>query len=84
MPEGNWLYVVVFTFGSREVGLLIREVIDIHTTGAAIDGTLFRQPGVMGSMVIEGKTTRLLDLFELTAAAHPDWAVRNEREGDCP
>ncbi|MGO9114299.1 MAG: chemotaxis protein CheW [Thermoguttaceae bacterium] len=78
MPETNWLYVVVFSLGGREVGLLIREVIDIHTTGAAIDGTIFRQPGVMGSMVLEGKTTRLLDLHELTAAAHPEWVVRNE------
>ncbi len=76
MPETDWLHVVVFTLGGREVGLLIREVIDIHTTDGPIDGTLFRQPGVIGSMVIDGKTTRLLDLFELTAAAHPDWVVR--------
>ena len=26
MPETDWLYVVVFTLGGREVGLLIREV----------------------------------------------------------
>ena len=64
--------------GGREVGLLIREVVDIHTTDGPIDGTLFRQPGVIGSMVVEGKTTRLLDLFELTAAAHPEWVVRKE------
>ena len=78
MPESDSLRVVVFAMGGREVGLLIREIIDIHTTGAPIDGTLFRQPGVIGSMVIEGKTTRLLDLFELTSAAHPDWAVRHD------
>ncbi len=87
MPESDWLQVVVFATrgtgcpGGREVGLLIREIIDIHTTAAAIDGTLFRQPGVIGSMVIEGKTTRLLDLFELTSAAHPDWAVQKEASG---
>jgi two-component system chemotaxis sensor kinase CheA len=78
MPETNWLYVVVFTLGGREVGLLIREVIDIYTTSATIDGTLFRQPGVMGSMVIEGKATRLLDLYELTSAAHPDWVAQKQ------
>jgi two-component system chemotaxis sensor kinase CheA len=78
IPEADRLYVVVFTLGGREVGLLIREVIDIHMTDATIDGTLFRQPGVIGSLVLEGKTTRLLDLFELTSVAHPDWMVRNE------
>ena len=78
MPEAAQVYVVVFTLGGREVGLLIHEVIDIHTSAASIDGTLFRQPGVIGSIVIDGKTTRLLDLFELTAAAHPDWVVQSK------
>jgi two-component system chemotaxis sensor kinase CheA len=78
MPESDWLHVVVFTLEGREVGLLIREVIDIHATDGPIDATLFRQPGVIGSMVMEGKTTRLLDLVELTAAAHPDWVVGKE------
>ncbi len=81
MPETKWLYVVVFTLGGREVGLLIREVVDVHTTSASIDGTLFRQSGVMGSMVIENKATRLLDLYEMTLAAHPEWVVHNEHAG---
>ncbi len=72
MPESAWMHVVVFVMGGREVGLLIRELIDIHTTTAAIDGKLFRQPGVLGSMVIGDKTTRLLDLYEITKLAHPD------------
>ncbi len=79
MPESDWLYVVVSTLGGREVGLLIREVIDIRTTDAPIDGTLFREPGVTGSAVIEGKATRLLDLYELTAAAHPGWVENAEK-----
>jgi two-component system chemotaxis sensor kinase CheA len=78
MAASDRLYVVVFSFAGREIGLLIREVIDIHTTSATIDGTLFRQTGVIGSLIIEGKTTRLLDLYELTSAAHPDWVVRKE------
>ena len=78
MPDTTWLYVVVFALGGREVGLLIHEVIDIHTSETTIDGSLFRQPGVIGSMVIENKTTRLLDLFELAAAAHPEWNIQKE------
>jgi two-component system, chemotaxis family, sensor kinase CheA len=31
------------------------------------------EPGVIGSLVVDGKTTRLLDLFELTRLAHPEW-----------
>jgi two-component system, chemotaxis family, sensor kinase CheA len=77
MPESETMFVVVFTLGGREVGLLIREVVDIHSTSAAINGTLFRQPGVIGSMVIDSRTTRLLDLCELVSAAHPDWVLPN-------
>jgi len=32
-----------------------------------------REPGVIGSLVVDGKTTRMLDLFELTRLAHPAW-----------
>jgi len=78
MPEATWAYVVIFAIGGRDVGLLMREIVDIYTTTGDFDGTLFRQPGVIGSLVIEKKTTRLLDLFELTSVAHPDWVVRNE------
>jgi two-component system chemotaxis sensor kinase CheA len=77
MPDAAGAYVVVFAIGGREVGLLIHEVVDIHATTANIDGTLFRQPGVIGSLVIEKKTTRLLDLYELTSTAHPDWVIQS-------
>ncbi len=78
MPESDWVNVVVYALGGREIGLLIREVVDVHATAAMPDGTLFRQPGVIGSMVIEGKTTRLLDLYELTSVAHSGWVARSD------
>jgi len=80
MPEADWVNVVVYALGGREIGLLIREVVDVHATAAMPDGTLFRQPGVIGSMVIEGKTTRLLDLYELTSVAHSDWVARPDAQ----
>ncbi len=75
-PESNSAYVVVFNFAQREVGLLVQEVVDIREIDTALDGVLFRQPGVMGSAIIDERVTRLLDLFELTEAAHPEWARR--------
>jgi len=73
MPQCDRLYVVVCRAASREFGLLIREVVDIRPFGAKIDATLFREPGVIGSAVIDGRVTRMLDLYELVSRAQPDW-----------
>jgi len=77
-PASPSSYVVVFNFAQREIGLLVHEVVDIHEVRAALDGVLFRQPGVMGSAIIDQRVTRLLDLFELTDVAHPEWAQRSK------
>jgi len=55
------------------VGLLVHEVVDIREVDAQFDAVLFRQPGVMGSVIMAGRVTRLLDVFELTETAHPEW-----------
>ena len=32
-----------------------------------------KQPGIMGSVVIEGQTTLLVDVFDIIATLNPDW-----------
>jgi len=72
-PDSNWVHVVVFTAGGREIGLVVRELIDVQETAIEIDSVILRQPGIIGSMVLDQKTIRLLDPFELAQTAHPDW-----------
>jgi two-component system, chemotaxis family, sensor kinase CheA len=83
------LYVVVFRVLKREVGLIVPELADIRQVSTEVDTTTFREPGVIGSLVVDGKTTRLLDLFELTRAARPDWfsdvpTVADTPQGNAP
>ncbi|MCY2984567.1 MAG: chemotaxis protein CheW [Planctomycetota bacterium] len=69
------LFVIVFRIVDREVGLIapiLRDIRDIHLN---MDSKTLREPGVPGSTVIDGYTTRLLDLFELSRAKHPEWFV---------
>ncbi len=40
-----------------------------------IDSTTLREPGVLGSLVVDGETTRVLDLVELVRIKHPTWGV---------
>jgi two-component system chemotaxis sensor kinase CheA len=67
------LYVVVFTAAGREVGILVPELLDIRAVPTQIDTSTFREPGIIGSLVYEKMTVRLVDLHELTRKAHPEW-----------
>ncbi|MDA8418377.1 MAG: hybrid sensor histidine kinase/response regulator [Desulfobacteraceae bacterium] len=71
--EAAQLSVVVFPFGGKEIGILVSEVIDIVSFSAAIDDTTHKQPGIMGSAIIMGRITMLVDLFEVVATVMPEW-----------
>jgi two-component system, chemotaxis family, sensor kinase CheA len=72
-PETNVVYVVVFNVVGREVGLLVPKVIDIRPIPTNVDTMTLSEPGVIGSLIIDNKATRLLDLFRLTEIARPAW-----------
>jgi two-component system chemotaxis sensor kinase CheA len=77
--ETETLSVVVFTTGGREVGLMVSSIIDVLEAEVTFDSMTFRQPGILGSAILMGRTTLLVDLFGLVAAALPDWVVKPDR-----
>jgi len=77
--ETETLSVIVFTTGGREVGLMVSSIIDVLEAEVTFDSMTFRQPGILGSAVLMGRTTLLVDLFGLVAAVLPDWVVKPER-----
>lgn len=72
------LYVVVFDLRGREIGLVVPLLDDIRRITGKIDVMTFNEKGVAGSMVIDGHATRILDLYELSRLAHPEWFVEQE------
>lgn len=72
-PTMDYIHVVVFQIHGREVGLIAAELNDIREVAADIDGNTFREPGVAGSIVVDDKTVRIIDLYELAFSAHPKW-----------
>ncbi|GAA4434895.1 chemotaxis protein CheW [Bremerella cremea] len=72
-PDMANVHVVVFQIHGREVGLIAADLNDIREVAAEIDGTTFREPGVAGSIVLDDKTIRMIDLYELAFTAHPKW-----------
>jgi len=72
-PAMDNVHVVVFQIHGREIGLIAAELNDIREVAAEIDGNTFREPGVAGSIVVDDKTIRIIDLYELAFSAHPKW-----------
>ena len=67
------LLVIVFMVAGREWGLLAIGPVDSVVTEAVVDGGALKQPGIMGSIILNGKTTLLVDVLDLIRILQPDW-----------
>jgi two-component system chemotaxis sensor kinase CheA len=73
LPDQQDLLVIVLTVNDREVGLLATAPVDAVEANVVVDHTTLRQKGIMGSAIINDKTTFIVDIFELVETVHPDW-----------
>ena len=74
------LFIVVFEINGKEIGLIAPILHDIRQITAVIDDVTLKQRGVMGSMVLDDKATRLLDIYELVKISHSDWLIPREEK----
>jgi two-component system, chemotaxis family, sensor kinase CheA len=72
--------VLVFTDGSRSMGLLVDEIVDIVEERLAIEMTA-KRPGVIGSAIVSGKSTDIIDTGHYLTQAYPDWFGAMDRNG---
>ncbi|MBX6372455.1 MAG: chemotaxis protein CheA, partial [Acidothermus sp.] len=68
--DAEQLTVVVYTQGTRSVGLVVDSVVDIGTEEPDSRGDL-SAPGVTGVVVVDGRVTELLDMEQAILAADP-------------
>ncbi len=73
IADNDDLLVIVFNISNQLVGLLAIGPIDAIEISVSIDDITLKQPGVMGSTIIEGQTTMLVDIFEIVDALFPEW-----------
>lgn len=85
------LLVIVFNVAKRNVGLLAVGPIDAIEIAAEIDDVTLKQTGIMGSTIIDSRTTMLVNIFELVQTLFPEWTeeidafnYENEGEGTVP
>lgn len=72
------LLVIVFVLGGREVGLLATPPLDAIEKSLAIDDSTLKQPGIMGSSIINGHTTLIINIFGIVEAINPTWFEKRE------
>jgi two-component system chemotaxis sensor kinase CheA len=64
--------LVIFSDGHRTMGLAVEAIVDIMEARADIE-LANAQPGVLGSAVIGGRATEMIDLAHYLPQAFPDW-----------
>lgn len=78
LADMNDLLVIVFNLNGKDVGLLAIGPIDTIEISVDIDEVTLKQTGIMGSTIIDGHTTMLVDIFELVQTIHPEWYEDND------
>jgi len=71
LDEEMSLIVLVCNVDGEEIGLLGSMPVDAIRTQADIDGITHSQTGIAGSLIIQNRTTLLVDLYDLLEAARP-------------
>lgn len=68
---------LVFSDGGRQVGIAVDEIFDVveDKMEVELEGT---RPGVMGTAIINGKATQLIDVGHYLTRVYPDWFERDE------
>ena len=74
--------IVVFSEEGRSMGLVVDEIVDIVEDVLKIEISA-AQPGIVGSAIVEGKATDIIDTgYYLTQAFHDWFQNKSAREND--
>jgi two-component system chemotaxis sensor kinase CheA len=71
--------LLVFSDEGRSMGLLVDEIVDIVEDHLNIEVGSSR-PGVLGSAVIKGQATEIIDIAHYLPLAFEDWLHRKDRK----
>lgn len=69
--------LLVFSDGGRSMGLVVDEIVDIVEDRLSIEVSS-KEPGVVGTAVVKGKATEILDVGYYLPLAFDDWFKRHD------
>lgn len=79
-------YIIVFSISGKEVGIIMSKIIDIIRGTYVIDEMTHKQPGIMGSTIINEEITLLADFYGVIDTIMPEWtkALKSKIKEDSP
>ncbi len=66
-------YVIVYTVGNEEIGLMASDIRDIVDYRDTIDNRTHKRAGIAGSMIVNGEILQFLDLYGILELDDPEW-----------
>ncbi len=67
------LLVIVFNITGRGVGLMAIGPVDVMEIYVDFDESTVRQPGILGSAIINNQTSLLIDVYGIVRTLNPEW-----------
>ena len=82
-PQAKDIFVVIFELRDREIGIAASNLLDEQLVPFELDTKSYQHKGIMGSLVVEGRTVIMLDIFDLMELEDPTWmSDRKEKSAD--
>jgi len=78
LADSEDLMVIVFLIAGREAGLLATGPVDAIDVKVGFDDSTLKQPGIMGSTIIDGQTTLLIDIYDIMKTIYPQWFTERD------
>ena len=72
--ESDVIHVVVHSVGDRSIGLVVDRIIDIVEESISVEQPASRD-GVLGTVVIQGRVTELMDVEAVIRMGDPTFAA---------
>jgi len=66
-------YVIVYTVGNEEIGLMASDIRDIVDYKDTIDNRTHKRAGIAGSMIVDSEILQFLDLYGILDLDDPEW-----------
>jgi two-component system chemotaxis sensor kinase CheA len=76
--DGGTQQMLVFSDGGRSMGLVVDQIVDIVEDRLSIE-IASNEPGVIGTAVVKGKATEIVDVGYYLPLAFDDWFKRQDR-----
>jgi two-component system chemotaxis sensor kinase CheA len=73
MAKKENLLVIVINIADREIGILAVGPVDAREISVEVDDETLKQPGILGSAIIGGHTTLLVDVYGFVHTLNPEW-----------